>query len=278
MVLAGSTLVPLRYHRKRDGTVFPVEIAGGRFVLNGRTVIYTAIRDITERERARQELLSHERQLRALVTQLTLAEEAERQRIADGLHDDIAQTLVAARLELDRLSPGASGKVVAAVARTVGQALAQVLAQTRSMTFDLVSPTLHDHGLAFALQDLCERMAQKHGIALVFDTPTTYRPLSGDVEILLYRVVQELLLNVARHAKATQARVQLNQSEAVVCVEDDGVGFTTDNLSFSPSGGFGLFSIRERVEHLGGRLAVETVEPHGIRVLVTIPSASGPRV
>ena len=235
--------------------------------------------DVTARIRAEQQLVEQRRHLRALVSQLAVAEERERRRIADGLHDDISQLLAAARLKLSMLAAAPDLRKARDLAGEAGDYLDRMIKTTRSLAFDLASPVLHRFGLEPAVEDLCEKMSLQHGIRFEFSTDARAKALPEDAQTLVFHAVRELMRNVARHARAKRATVDLRTRarSMIVTVEDDGLGFDEGHLPVrGPDQGLGLFSVRERMEHLGGQFSVVRVVPHGTRVTMRVPLLASP--
>jgi signal transduction histidine kinase len=153
----------------------------------------------------------------------------------------------------------------------------RLMEDTRTLTFELSSPILYELGLEAALGWLVEKTQEEHGLGVMFESHGLSRRLSEDVAVLLFQAVRELLANVIKHARASAVRVTCEQErdDVRIVVEDDGVGFDAARSVLSPTfgGGFGLFSIRERLGSLGGfveidsgdgRTRVTLVVPHGI--------------
>lgn len=232
-------------------------------------------RDIQERIKIEKKLAAQQKHLRNLSADLAVAEETERRRIAAGLHDDVNQMLVAAKLRLAALTAATDPNTIRAESAKVEEALDSVLASSRSLIFDLVSPVLQKLGLAAALEDLCERMERQHGISFTFRTEGDIGVLSNDTEIILFHAVSELARNTVKHAEAQNVKVLLvrHTKELKLTVEDDGRGFEkVPNLEdMSPAGGFGLFTINERMQYLDGSIKIEPVAPRGSRVELTVP-------
>jgi PAS domain S-box-containing protein len=231
--------------------------------------------DITDRRNAEAQVLTYQQQLRALASELALAEERERRRIATYLHDTIAQMLTTAGMKLDAIlaSPDASG-VAAALAEIRGL-LSRAIQNARSATFDLSPPVLHELGLTVALEWLTERFGAEHGLSadLVTEGPET--ALEEDLRVVLFQAARELLHNVAKHARARRAKVSLKveDSRLSVTVEDDGRGF--DVAEAMPNAraltGFGLFAIRERLAHFGGRMEIRSEPGRGTTAALSVP-------
>jgi len=232
--------------------------------------------DITERKQADEKLLGYQGQLKALASQLTLAEERERRRIATELHDQISQSLVISKMKVDRLRESASDKELNKALDEISNSLGRTIAETRSLTFDLSSPILYELGFEAAVAELLtEQIEEKHGIATEFEDDGLPKPLDDDIRILLFRDVRELLINVVKHAHAHKVKVSIRTvgSQISISVEDDGVGF--DPAAVASIGletnGFGLFSIQERLEQSGGHLEIEFEPGHRARVTITAP-------
>lgn len=267
--------IPFRLHRKKDGTVFPVEIARCMFAWKGRTVLCGVTRDISERVVREREIQKTREDLRHLASELTMAEQRERQRLASELHDSISQLLSSAYLRLDRLRQDRMDESVLNPIDKVCHILDQALSKTRSLTFELSFPLLTELGLAASLEELCSSMSREHGIRIEFVGNRQPVPLPMDHKIVIYRAVGELLMNVLKHSGAHCARVQMKcqNGKVEICVKDDGQGFdaSTAGLGFSPSGGFGLFSINEYIGHTGGALNIESAPSKGTEISFFVP-------
>ncbi|GAH28986.1 unnamed protein product, partial [marine sediment metagenome] len=226
---------------------------------------------------SQQQLLAYQEQLKSLASQLTLTEEHERHRIATDLHATIGQLLVSSKLQLDTLRASApSGGDLAKTLEEVCNLLEETIQQTRTLVFDLSSPVLYELGFETAVADwLTEQIKQKHNIKTEFEDDRQPKPLDNDIRILLFRDVRELLINVVKHAHATKAKVSISKSgsQIEVSVEDDGWGFDPKEVTATGTkkGGFGLFSIRERLEQLGGHFEIKSAPGRGCRVTMMAP-------
>lgn len=261
---------------RKDGTMLWVhEAASTVRGDDGRPVVLVVCEDVTERKQSEQQLLEHKQQLQNLTSELSLAEERERRRIASGLHDQIGQTLAIVQMKLGELAGAGldddGGRQVVELRELVDQSVDAI----RSLTFELSSPLLYELGLEAALQGLAEQVEERHGISCSFETDRESKPLTDDSNVVLYHVVRELLFNVVKHSEADRAGVAVRAADGriQITVHDDGVGIDTTNFgeTFGSSGGFGLFSIHERLNHLGGSLAVDSDAGQGTRVVVTAP-------
>jgi PAS domain S-box-containing protein len=181
--------------------------------------------DITEQRKAEQKSLQYQSQLRSVASRLTVAEERERQRIATELHDQIGQSLAISKIKLDALRHSMRRGDPVKVLEDVCNALGQAIAQTRSLTFDLSSPILHQLGFEAAVAAwLTEQIEAKHHISTIFEDDEQAKPLDDDVRTILFRNVRELLINVVKHANAHKVKVSVRKigSQIQVDVQDDG--------------------------------------------------------
>ena len=200
---------------------------------------------------------------------MSLAEERERRRIAAGLHDYACQNLVLSKMKLQGLReplPEEDVEEIAGVCDTLDKTVENV----RGLIFDLSSPTLYRFGLEAALEELLEdKVKAQHGIEYTFHDDGTPKPLAEDVRVLLFQSVRELLINIIKHAQAHAATVDIARcNDSVrITVADDGIGFDVmDVLTHtSRNRGFGLFSIKERLDFVGGRLDIDSHRGQGSR-------------
>jgi len=220
-----------------------------------------ALREVTQRRE--DESLKYQAQLRSLSSQLSLTEERERRRIATELHDRIGHALTNASMKLSHFrnrnfSEDEKSKIVADVHALVEQSIQD----TQALTFELSPPILYDLGLEAAIDWLAEQTQLQHGITVNCIDDMTLKPIDESLRVLLFQATRELLFNVVKHAEASQVTISISREEAYVriTIEDNGIGF--DAAKFKPrygkKGGFGLFSIRERLTHQGGRLEVHS--------------------
>ncbi len=215
-------------------------------------------------------------QLQALAAELTQAEHRERRRLAHILHDHLQQILYAARLSLDTLRHGHPKKaVLLEMVDRVDALLGECIAESRSLTVQLCPPVLHEAGLAAAIEWLGRHMEQTCGLAVEVDVDPKAEPDSEELRILLFEAARELLFNVVKHAETGRARISMQPSgegQIRLVVADEGSGFNLlSKLEKNAESGFGLFSIRERLELLGGRLQLESAPGRGTEVTVSAP-------
>lgn len=236
---------------------------------------FGAMTDITPRKLAEKKLITYRNKLRSLASEISLAEERERRRIAAELHDRIGQALAITRIKLDALRESATTRDLIIDMDEIRALIDQTIHDTRSLTIELSPPILYELGFEAAVDWLAEQTHKRHGIEMVFETDSVPKPLRDDVRVVLFKVVQELIFNVVKHAKAHTAKISLRRDgERIrIVVEDDGVGFDMSEKihSIGENGCFGLFSIRERLESFGGRLEVVTEPGEGTQVIIVTP-------
>ena len=230
--------------------------------------------DIAERKSYEEALQAHRQALRTLAAEISLTQEKERRQIADELHDHIGQNLILMKMklgELNALLPVQHSTSIEQI-RTL---LDQSIAETRSLVRDLCPQVLYELGLEAAIDWLVEQTQAKYGLRCIAEISPLPVPIQDDRRVVLFQAARELLVNVAKHARATQARVILKGDEARVTIKvaDDGSGFDPSFLTLpnSISKGFGLFSISERLKLLGGELEIDSAIGQGTRASVTIP-------
>jgi two-component system, chemotaxis family, sensor kinase Cph1 len=214
-------------------------------------------------------------QLRLLASDLEVAEDRERRQIARDLHDDLGQTLAAARIRLAGLC--ADKRVdVRTRANEVGALIDQASASIRSLAAQLAPAVLNELGLGAALDWLGEEIERSFGLKVVVADDGQPKPLAQEARSILYRAARELLINVAKHARSGEARVESSRhgTQVIVRVSDDGIGFDTSAVVAGPHRGLGLPSVRERLSLIGGTADIVSSPGAGTVGVLTAPLAS----
>jgi PAS domain S-box-containing protein len=263
---------------RKDGRQVYIEIRTHPVTMAGRTCVLAIARDITARKEIETQLLAYQEQLRTLTSQVSSAEERERRRLAADLHDHIGQALAVAKIKLGRARREAGNSPLSGLLDDVHDLVGQTIKDARSLAFRLSPPLLHELGFVEAVEWLAEQFGAEHGLTVEVRNEGCPQALNGDFAEMLFRGVRELLMNVIKHARAGKAMVAVGCDGPHVRVEvgDDGGGFDTAGLSPAGCGtGFGLFSLRERLDHLGGRLEVESAPGRGTRVTMVAPLGGG---
>lgn len=266
---------------RKDGSAFWASITitalrANHDALWGFTVL---VHDITERRLAQEALGRAHREERAwrerletLQSGVLEAQERERRHISRELHDEIGQTLTALKLTLDRLERGPAERRPALVAEA-RRAVGEMAAQVQDLSLGLRPAMLDDLGLLPALLWLLDRYTTHTGVEVDFEHEGLEARLPSQVEIAAYRIVQETLTNVARHAGVERASLSCRVGEdgLAIAVADEGVGFHPEEAL-----GAGLVGMRERARLVGGWLSVESGPHAGTRVLARLPLIPNP--
>ena len=274
---------------KKDGSVFYADISGHPIFYEGKPCLLALFRDITNRRLAEEALRrSEERlaertrlaewrasQLQRLAADLTQAEERERRRLARVLHDHLQQILVAAKLALARMEKKWQGSGAADGIERIRGLLDEAIGESRSLTAELSPPVLYDRGLAAGLEWLGRQLGEKFHLAASVEADSTAEPTDDTIRVFVFQAARELVLNAAKHGRATSVAITLSkigEDRIRLVVADDGVGCDPERLhSHDGSEGFGLFSIRERLDLIGGSLEITSALGQGMKVAIIAP-------
>ena len=253
-----------------EGNASPIKNNHGETI--GAVLVF---RDVGERETVRKKILDYQEQLRSMASELSLAEERERRALANGLHDGITQPLGLMRIQLGVLRSELMQPEHRQRIDDLSQTLKQIISDLGSLTFELSPPILYEFGLNPALEWLANSVENRHKFRCVFKSNTETELTRQDLRVLLFQAARELLTNVAKHAQAKNAAIEIERTgtEVRMVITDDGIGFdaTTTMAVSKQSRGFGLFSIRERFHYLGGKINIETAAGRGTKILLTLP-------
>jgi signal transduction histidine kinase len=213
---------------------------------------------------------------KTLASELSYAEERERRRIAIGVHDNLGQKLVMVKFRLQALTASVSDRNMQTALSNEIIMMDDILDDIRSLTFELSNPLLYEVGFESAIKSWLKTEIQKNaGLKCEFTSDDKKIELDEDIKIVLFKAARELLINIVKHAKARTVKVGIakRNNEVVVTVEDDGAGFDVSKLGLpsGEEGGFGLFSVKERLEYMGGRLEIESWSGKGTRIVMTAP-------
>jgi len=233
--------------------------------------------EIEERKLKEKKLLEQQDKLRSLSSKLLLTEERERRRIAIELHDRIGQTLAITKIKLGELRETTSSNSAAKALDEIREFVSQTIRDTRSLTFELSPPVLHELGLEAALAWLANQTREKHGLQIELKDDGKSKPLDDSCRVIAFQATRELLFNIVKHAQARSAKVSVRRDNDSIRIEieDDGIGFDISEIDSieSSSRGFGLFSLRERLSPLGGRIEIQSGTGNGTRAIIVLPMA-----
>lgn len=256
----------------RAGVEFPVELSLSTSMFHGEPQVTVGLRDLSERQQAEYELVESNRQLQALSAALETVREEERSRISRELHDELGQALTGLRMEiswlgtrLQALQPEMENKVT-----SVKKLIDTTIASVRRISSELRPLVLDDLGFAAAASWYVDQYATRTGIAVHLTLPDRDPENGGAVATTLFRVLQESLTNIAKHAGASNVYVRLALVDNwwQLSIQDDGIGF--DGEAQKPAG-IGLAGMRERAQILGGSFALTAACGQGTLVEVRLP-------
>lgn len=262
--------------RTKSGEIRHLQGSSSLLDLEDGNLAIAAFVDITEQRLAQERVQQHQQRLKALALQLTIAEESERRRLAEDLHDHVGQSLVFSRIQLADLKDQASDEKFKESIDEVSQSLLGIIKDTKELVFELSSPLLHEIGLSAATsQWLNEQIGDKYGLETEFIDNCKILSQDNEMKALLFRTIRELLANVIKHAFAKKIRVSFENNEdmLLITVQDDGVGFVFNQATdvVMSREGFGLFSIHERLEDISGSLNIESAPGKGCKATLTVP-------
>ena len=261
---------------RRNGEEFPIDASISQLT-DGTSRFYTVVlRDVSERARALESLARSKEELRELASAASSAREHEQSRIARELHDELAQAMSALKMDLSLIRSSSSGEDVS-LAKRLDRMEAQIdatIAAMRRIAADLRPLTLDDLGLAPAIESLVQDFQRRSGVRceLVIADPDLELP--GAHATAVFRIVQESLTNVGKHAKASNVEVVIGEDPEgiIVAVRDDGVGFAIDGPRKPQS--YGLLGVRERAYLLGGQTRIVSAPGKGTEIEVRLPHAA----
>ncbi len=227
-----------------------------------------------EHMRIELKLREYQKQLQSLTSRISLIEENEKRRIASELHDGIGQPLALSKIKLGQLNKKAHSTESKTIISEILELIDQTIKETRTLTFELSPPILYELGLSHAIQWLIDEFRRKHGLKTTFEDDKKDEPFNNTIRFFLFQAVREILINVVKHSKADRANITLssNKSFFIITIEDNGVGFSDPSIDHS---GFGLFNIRERMNHINGKFEIKSISGRGTRVSLIVPFIHG---
>lgn len=270
--------------RRKDGTIIAVEAFGIRTKLNGKAAIVGTLQDISEREQDHLALEQTTEQLQTLSHRLLEMQEAERRHLSRELHDEIGQALTALKINLQAVqrSADSSPSLLPRLMDSVS-IVDRTLRQVRTLSLDLRPSVLDDLGLFAALRWYADQQAQRAGLRVQLSVKFTETRLDPTLETACFRVAQEALTNVVRHAQAKTVLIELGRENDYLhlMVRDDGEGFDPARVRKRKQGDrtLGLMGMEERASLTGGWIEFKSAAGRGTEVHAWFPlSAALPRV
>ncbi|MFP5390580.1 MAG: histidine kinase [Gammaproteobacteria bacterium] len=257
---------------RANGVSFPLEGSMSSVIEDGKPVYTIIVRDVTERLQVQEKLSRSHAQLRQLSSALQTVREEERTHIARELHDDLGQLLAALRMDLTLLQKAAvGGEPGKRLINTMEDNLLTAINSLRRIATNLRPRALDEGGLYFALQGLRDEFVKRHGISFSLFADEDELRLNDALSTNIFRIVQEALTNIARHANASHVTLYLYRSDhqLLLSIRDDGCGISAQDMEKAQS--LGLIGMRERVWGLQGEISVSSDEPPGTRIDIVLP-------
>lgn len=272
----GGAVQSIHYYTKgvrSDGQIVHLDLHASRVICRGRPALAGVALDVTDSVRRAQELKRHREQLRELAQHVNAAREAERAHLARELHDVLGGMLSSAKFDLARIARRTTQPdqgEVHGIANDLIALMQDSIAAVRTISNELRPVTLDLLGLESALRQALERFGARHGVATEVQCSGPADALAAEAATQVFRIVQEALTNVARHAQAQRVTLRIEQTAHTFTLRlaDDGVG-----LHATPhrKGALGLFGMAERAREIGGRLQVGEAPGGGTELVLTVP-------
>jgi signal transduction histidine kinase len=258
--------------RRKDGSIFPAEVSFAPLQTNRGILNMAVIRDVSLRKRAESDLSASRQQLRELAAKREATREAERKHIAREVHDELGQILTALRIDLSvlKIQLANDNPTLERKLQEMKDLVDQGIHAVRNVAVSL-RPAALDMGLVPAIEWLCDHHARQSAARIEFEPDEENIAIDEVRSVIIFRIVQESMTNIARYAKATRVvvRIQRLPGELCVMVKDDGQGFDVTQVGRTKT--FGLLGMRERAIALGGVLEVNSMLGNGTQIIVRIP-------
>ena len=260
-------------HKKKDGSSFPVTLTSGYFVWGSNEVRLMAVHDITEGNNNRKELRRSREELRSLSACIISAREEERRSIAREIHDELGQTLTALKMDLDWLTgelPEGHNTILERI-EAMNSLVKEAIRAMKRVVTKLRPGVLDDLGIAAALEWQAGEFQKRTGVICHLQLEPEDISISSEVATAVFRIFQESLTNIIRHAHATTVSTTFRRENdcLVLRIKDNGTGISTEQITSSTS--FGLTGMRERAYIIGGELDIKQVRSGGTEVYLRVP-------
>jgi signal transduction histidine kinase len=253
-----------------DHFVHPIFDAGGNV---SQVVIFA--HDITELKQQEEEIAAARDKLKALAMEITTIEESARRTFSNYLHDRIGQTLFVLKIRLEMMAKAEADKQGPEAWKEIFRLMEKAIGDTRALSYEMSPSILNELGFEAALEWLVDQTNSEHDLTVSFKKDGMVDLLDDTICTVLYRAVRELLTNVIKHAHAKHVSILMRQDDhqVVMDIKDDGTGFDTGNLKSLPdhNKGFGLFSIKERLQWHNGDMLITSTPGRGTQVTLRAP-------
>ena len=265
----GPHLLEAEYRRK-DGGLSWGRLSVSSFQGAGRDgqVAISLLEDINDRKQAEVKIHEYQDKLLSVAQELSLAEETERRRLANGFHDDVGQLLALVQIKLGALRQSVAADQTESLDE-IRQILGQTIRSVRSLGGELSPPVLYELGFEPAIEWLAEKMQEQHGIQFTVVADRSPKPMSDEVRVFLFHLMRDLLANIVTYAQPSNVSILINgtDSNMRITIEND---WSADSPLFTPDRPW-IFSIRERLRYLGGSLEVEVGPDRKTRISLMVP-------
>lgn len=267
-------------HRRKDGAIFPAEMILSQFLLNGQEVFMALGLDITQRKQAEAEVQKSQAMLKRLTAQLIRAHEEERKRLSRELHDEMGQSLTEIKLNLASIQDEFKNRIprpLSEILNDSDQMVEDLLEKMHDIALNLRPSMLDDLGLAPAVKWLVTHCRKRSGLEIDLQFYGLGNRLEPDIETTVYRIVQESLNNIIKHARARKVLIRvrkLKSGKVRLTIKDDGCGFDIEQVERQDliNRGIGIMGMQERTSNLGGSITIQSKPKKGTAVRVELPS------
>ena len=222
------------------------------------------------RRKAKKKLRDYRKQIQSLTSQMSLIAENEKRHIATELHDCIGQNLALSKIKLGLLHKSAHSDELKNIIKEILHLIEQTIKETRTLTFELSPPILYESGLVPAVKWLIDQFRDKHRLNIILIDDGLDKPFDNNMRFFLFQAIRELLVNIAKHAQTLKATIKMatKNSKLHITIEDDGIGFSGSAVNCT---GYGLFNIRERMNHINGIFKIRSKPGRGTRAVLAVP-------
>ncbi|MDF7822426.1 PAS domain-containing protein [Pontiellaceae bacterium B12227] len=237
------------------------------------SVIQGVANDITELKLAHDRDIEYQNRLRALTQDLLKAEDNERRHLAVALHDHIGQMLAGLNMKLSVFADTGEEKKNKELFHQINELLSRIMHSTKTLTWEISPTSLYETDIGAGLERMAIEMEKFFGLEIELQTAGLRIVLDRDTSALIFRCAKELLVNIAKHAGVSHAEIGIStySDKVHLVVSDKGNGFETDKVNSSSAPGYGLFSMRERIEHIHGSMRIESKPGRGTTIMIIVP-------